>query len=451
MYKKIVICMLINIIVISFFNICFSTEEVNQSDIIEENQDIDINQGLDLHSEGAVLIETNSGKVLYDKNMNKRLYPASITKILTAILVIENCDLSENVVASSEAVNSIPSGYTLAGIKAGETFTVEQLLQVTMLRSANEAATILAEHVSGSVEEFANLMNAKAKEIGCLDSNFVNANGMHDENHYSTAYDMALIQQYCMKNEEYRRISSLTSCSLPNTELYNEEPREFKNTHAFLINEDENYYKYAISGKTGYTTPAKNCLVTSTDKNGFELTVVVLCTSGKIDGVSARYYDTMQLINYGYDNYRVSNFLGKNSAVETIEIETTERKKETLKLLLETDISVICKKDDSISKTDGEVKLNDITLPISKGDVLGTITYKINENEYISNLIAERNIEEATVAQVNFITEESNDSIVIILLGTLILIAIIVVILFIVVIKNERKIKLNYNFKKLEG
>ncbi len=445
MYKKIIICLLINMIFISFFSTCFSTEDLKINDIVEENQDTNLVQGLDLHSEGAVLIETNSGKVLYDKNMNKRLYPASITKILTAILVIENCDLSEKAIASSEAVNSIPSGYTLAGIKAGEAFTVEQLLQVTMLRSANEAATILAEHVSGSVEEFANLMNAKAKEIGCLDSHFVNANGMHDENHYSTAYDMALIQQYCMKNEEYRRISSLTSCSLPDTDLYEGEPRNFKNTHAFLIKDDENYYKYAISGKTGYTTPAKNCLVTSTDKNGFELTAVVLCSSGKIDGVSARYYDTMQLINYGYDNYRLSNFLEKNSAVETIEIETTEGKKENLKLLLESDIGVICKKDDSISKTDGEVKLNDITLPISKGDILGTITYKINGNEYISNLVADRSIEKATVAQVSFITEKSDDSIIIIMLSTLIIIAIAVVIIFIIVIKNEGKIKLNYN------
>lgn len=443
---KLIVITLINIILISYCNICLcvENEEVLENKNITESKQ---NEELELHSEGAVLIETNSGKVLYNKNMNQRLYPASITKILTTVLAIENCELSEKVTASSSAINSIPSGYTTAGIIAGETFSLEELLQVTMLRSANEAATIVAEHVSGTVEEFAKLMNQKAKEIGCLDTNFVNANGMHDENHYSTAYDMALIQQYCMKNEEYRRISKLTSCSLPSTTIYNGEPRVFKNTHGFLIEDDENYYKYTISGKTGFTTPAKNCLVTSTDRNGFELTAVVLGSVGKVDGISARYYDTMQLINYGYNNYRISSFLSKDTMVEDIEIQTAEGKKENLNLLLENDIKVVCKKSENINKKDGEIKLNDIKLPISKGDIIGTITYDISGIKYVSNLIAESEIQNtSSVVEVNLITEKSNDMLVVFILSTLIVISIFVIMLFVIVIRKERKLNLStYN------
>lgn len=437
MKTKLIVIILLNIILISLYNPYCSGVEVDKQE--------DVKNAIELNSVGAVLIENSTGKVLYDKNMNQRMYPASLTKILTTVLAIEKCDLSETVTASSFAINSIPNGYTTAGILVGETFTLEELLQVTMLRSANEAATIVAEHVSGSVEEFAKLMNEKAKEIGCLDTNFVNANGMHDENHYSTPYDMAIIQQYCMKNEDYRRISKLTSCSLPNTSMYCGELRAFKNTHGFLVKDDENYYKYATSGKTGFTTPAKNCLVTSTNKNGFELIAVVLGATGKIDGISARYSDTMKLINYGYSNYRISNFLSKDFFIEDIEIKTSDGKKENLNLVLENDINVVCSKNKSINKKDGEIKLKDIDLPISKGEIIGTITYDIEGVQYKENLISQNSIENtSSVVKVDLITEKSNDVIVVFILSTLIFVAVLVIILFIIIIRKERKLKLTF-------
>ena len=440
---KLIIIALIEMILISYCSI--NSLCVENEVFLDEIEVNDNETDIELNSAGAVLIETNTGKVLYDKNMNQRLYPASLTKILTTILAIENCDLSEQVTASGYAIDSIPSGYTTAGILEGESFTLEEVLQVTMLRSANEAATMVAEHVSGSVEEFAKLMNKKAKEIGCLDSNFVNANGMHDENHYSTPYDMAIIQQYCMKNQEYRRISKLTSCSLPNTSLYNGEPRSFKNTHGFLIEENDSYYKYAISGKTGFTTPAKNCLVTSTNKDGFELTVVVLGAAGKIDGISARYCDTMNLINYGYSNYRISNFLSKNSFVKDIDIQTSEGKREKLNLVLENDINVVCSKKQSINKDDGKIKLNDIEFPVSKGDILGKITYDIDGIQYEENLIAENSIENsASIVNVEPVSETSSNIYVVLILSILFCVAVVVIILFVIVMRKERKLKLSF-------
>ena len=170
-----------------------------------------------------------------------------------------------------------------------------------MLQSANEAANVIAEHISGSVEEFAKLMNKKAKEIGCLDSNFVNANGAHDDNHYSTAYDLAMIAKYCMENETFRRIAKLESCSLPTTEIFQEE-RFFRNTNSLMQPNSRYYYPYCNGIKTGFTTPAKNCLISSSNKDGFELISVVLHAESTEDGSSARYIDTINLFEYGYKN-----------------------------------------------------------------------------------------------------------------------------------------------------
>lgn len=265
-------------------------------------QDVDENGNLKIYSESAILIENETGKILYEKNAYDRKYPASTTKIMTAILALENCDLNEYAVASDYAVNSVKSGYTKADIQVGESFTVEELLNVVILRSANEAATILAEHISGSVQNFSKLMNEKAKEIGCQNTNFENANGAHSDNHYSTAYDMALIARYCMKNEKFREICGKLECSLPQTDKWQEE-RKFKNTNSLMLSENKYYYPYCTGIKTGFTTPAKNCLISSAKKDDFEVIAVVLHAESTENGLSARYLDTINMFNYGYNNY----------------------------------------------------------------------------------------------------------------------------------------------------
>lgn len=176
-----------------------------------------------------------------------------------------------------------------------------------MLHSANEAATMLAEHISGSQEKFAKLMNEKAKEIGCKNTNFVNANGMHNENHYSTAYDMALIAKYCMEDERFREIVTLQECSLPSTPLWDKEERVFKNTNNLMIKDNRYYYPYCNGIKTGFTTPAKNCMISSANKDGFELIAVVLHAEATDENLSARYLDTINLFNYGFNNFNLES------------------------------------------------------------------------------------------------------------------------------------------------
>lgn len=303
--KKIITKILVILIIMQLILLNYSWAEEIQND---EN-------GMQIYSESAILIEEKTGKILYEKGMHDRKYPASTTKILTAILAIENCSLSERATASYEAVNSIKSGYTKADIQPGESFTVEELLNVLILQSANEAANVLAEHISGSVSEFSNLMNKKAREIGCTDSNFVNANGEHNENHYSSAYDLAMIARYCMQNETFRKLVKTMECSLPHTEFWSDEQveehgeRNFKNTNNLLIKDSKYYYPYAIGIKAGFTTPAKNCLISGSNKNGFETIAVVLHAETTEDGLSARYIDTINLFEYGYNNYNLNDIL----------------------------------------------------------------------------------------------------------------------------------------------
>ena len=332
-FKRILsIFLLITMICINFKS--FASEEytiVLNTKPNEEIKEIPAEETQNIYSESAILLDQETGKILYEKNIYDRKYPASTTKILTAIIALEKCDLDEVATASTQAVETVKAGYTHANIKAGESFTIGQLLDVMMIVSANEAASIIAEHISGSVSEFAKLMNEKAKEIGCLDSNFVNANGIHDDNHYSTAYDMAIIARYCMQNEKYRELISKKECSLPESDIYkaalieeaeqeNEKnknkkkykpinieelsfERNFKNTNSLLKEDSIYYYPYCIGGKTGFTTPAKNCLISSSNKDGFELVSVILHAESTEDGLSARYTDTIKLFEYGYHNF----------------------------------------------------------------------------------------------------------------------------------------------------
>ena len=328
--NKIVFSFAIIILMLQCFAkiICNATEDKSQrvvlndfSEIGENLEPVQDNENLlNIYSESAILIESKTGKILYDKDIYSRKYPASTTKILTAIIAIEECDLEEKARASHEAIFSIKSGYSIANIREGEEFTIRELLNVLIMQSANEAANVIAEHISGSVDEFAKLMNKKAKEIGCLDSNFVNANGAHNDNHYTTAYDLALIAKYCMQNEIFKEIVCMQECKLPSTEIFEEE-RCFRNTNSLMQSNSRYYYPYCNGIKTGYTTPAKNCLISSSTKNGFELISVILHAESTEDGLSARYVDTINLFEYGYNNFNKEDIWTEYDINKTLEKE----------------------------------------------------------------------------------------------------------------------------------
>ncbi len=357
-----------------------------------------------LTSEAVLIMETSTGKVVYEKNGYQKKYPASTTKMLTAILALENCNLDEKATASKFAITSIPSGYTTANIQIGEELSVKDLLYALMLKSANESAVILAEHISGSQEAFADLMNKKAKEIGCQNTHFVNPHGVHDKDHYSTAYDLALIAKYCMQNETFREIVKETSYTLPATSVYPSKNRTFSNTNNLLIYDNRNradnyYYKYATGIKTGYTSAAKNCLVSSAEKNGIEYICVVLGASKFYKSgaqQSGRYIDTISLFNYAFNNFSFRKLYSANSVVQTVQIENGTKDTKNLELLISDDVNTFVSIDNKDSNLEPQIVLNEnLVAPISKGDVVGSITYDVEGLRYTTDLIAGNDVIEA--------------------------------------------------------
>ena len=347
-----------------------------------------------IYSSGAVLLESSTGKMLYGKNENEKLYPASTTKILTAILAIENCNLSDKITASNTAITAIPSGYSNAAIQPGETLTVQELLELFLVHSANEVGYILAEHISENVENFATLMNKKASELGCKNTHFTNPSGLHDTKHYTTAYDMALIARYCMKNETFRTIVSETSCTIKATDKYQE--RYFKNTNDLINPSSKYYYKYAIGIKTGFTSQAKNCLISASKKDGLELIAVALGAEATEDGRSGRYMDSINLFEYGFSNYKKQQIANANNVIDEITIENATKDTKNLSLLLKDNITALTPTNLDLKKLNYSIDLNDnISAPIAEGDKLGKITYNIDGLTYSSDLIASHSVEES--------------------------------------------------------
>lgn len=348
------------------------------------NAENSIESAVSLNSEAAILIENESGNILYEKNSSERLYPASTTKIMTAILAIENCDLNETAEVSQGAVDSVPSGYTNAGLIPGEEFTVEELLYALMIASANEAANVLAEHISGSVEEFAVLMNEKAKELGCENTNFVNANGMHNENHYTTAQDLCTIAEYCFENETFREIIQTVNYTVPATELHSAEDRILTNTDALINPNSQYYYEYALGGKTGFTSQAGNCLVCFAEKDGIYLTAVLLNASSSVN----RFSDARNLLSFGYDNFSNQVLVPKDTAIETLEISNGEEGANTVQIVTGEEITDYVQNNFE-NNLSYEITLNEnISAPVYLGSTLGEITYTLDNKTYTVPLVA---------------------------------------------------------------
>lgn len=246
----------------------------------------------EIAAEGAVLYDVTHDRFLFEKNADEKFYPASITKILTALLVLEHANMDETVTYSKNAVTRLESGAVTLGLVEGDKVSVKDSLYGLMLRSANEAANGLAEHVGGSLYGFADMMNAKAKELGCTGSHFVNPNGLNDSDHYTTARDMAKIAKAAFANEAFCKITSTTSYQFPATKKA--DARTVTMGHKMLYESDSRYYDGIVGGKTGYTSLAGNTLVTCAERDGVRMIAVILKSR------STHYADTKALLDYGY-------------------------------------------------------------------------------------------------------------------------------------------------------
>ena len=266
---------------------------------IQSNDTANWPQGPAVWAESAVVMDLDSGTFLYSKNMDVAKYPASITKILTTLIAIEHSRPSEKVTFSENAVYGIEQGSSNIGIRLGENLTMEDCLYGMMLESANEVCVAVAEHISGSVDAFVELMNQKAASLGCTNTHFTNPNGLPDENHYTTAHDMALIMREGLKNKKFRKIIGATDYVIEPTNK-NSESRVLHTHHPMLAPESGYYYKGCIGGKTGYTSAAGNTLVTAARRNGTTYITVTM----KAADLAIASSDSTAMFNYGYQNFQ---------------------------------------------------------------------------------------------------------------------------------------------------
>lgn len=330
---------------------------------------------LDVAAEAGVVIDARSGAVLYGKNMHLPYYPASITKIMTALVVIENCNLDDIVTFSHDAVYGVESGSSSAGLDVGDQMTVRDCLYAMLLKSANEVANALAEHTAGSVKAFASMMNQKAKSLGCTDTHFNNPSGLNDPRHYTSAYDMALIAQAAFQNETFVTIDSSLYYDLPVTKRNPEGFRVYPG-HRMMKKNTAQYYPGIIGGKTGYTMSAGNTLVTCAERDGMKLIAVIL------NGHQTHYTDTKAMLDFGFSNFRSLNIADMDTTYATIGNDMT------IAGLPTTDLSVLRMQDNCRVTLPNSADISDAQSSISyelpdtaPAHAIARITYQYNDRQ----------------------------------------------------------------------
>jgi len=337
-------------------------------------------QELDLVGESAILIDRDTGQVLYEKNPHKQLFPASTTKIMTGILAIEKGNLSDTVTIDEEVIKEVDGSHI--ALEPGEQLTLEELLNALLIESANDAAVAIAIHISGTVENFVELMNEKARDLGALNTHFTNPNGLPSNEHVTTAYDLSLMAKYAMKNKVFKDIVKNYTYTIPITNKKDEERCLFSSNRLLYsnkkieINEKVIPIKYdGVDGvKSGYTGAAKQCLVSSATKNNQRLIAVVLKSEGRYI-----YTDSHKLLNYGFDNFEKATISFENEFIDNIPI-----KKGTTPfvagILKDGFITNVPKgKENRVQKK--ITIFEDNTVPIKQGDSLGKIEYYLNDKK----------------------------------------------------------------------
>jgi len=280
--------------------------ELRKSLPIQSNEIENWPTGPEIGAEAAILMEANTGTILYAKNINEKLYPASTTKILTCLIAAEQASLNDVITMSADAVFSVPIDGSKIYLDVGDQITMDQALQAILIASANDAANGVAEFIGGSLDGFADIMNEKAAELGCTNSHFVNSNGLHDENHYTTAYDLATIGRAFFNNELLCKYSSTKRLHLEPTDT---QPKDIiENSKNKLYEGREYEYEYLIGSKTGYTDLSRQTLVSCAEKNGMKLICVILKEESPY-----QYEDTINLFDYGFGNFQVVNIAESDS------------------------------------------------------------------------------------------------------------------------------------------
>ena len=345
--------------------------------------------GLAKNSETAILIEASTGKILFEKEKDKKMAPASMTKIMTMLLAMEaiengKLNLDDDVLISKRAQSM---GGTQIYVEAGSNVKVHDLLKGIGIASANDAAVATAEKIGGTVENFVNMMNERARVLGCKNTTFKNPHGLDEEGHLTTAYDMALMARELVKHELAVKISSTF-----------EEYITVSGENHWLVNTNKlvKFYKGIDGLKTGYTDKAGYCLTATMNKNNMRLISVVMKSNTKDNRSS----DTIGMMEYGYSMYGSETILNKKDYSGTINIKGSENR--NYKYYLDNDVKIIVDKDRKDIKYTTEVKLNDVKAPIEKGSKVGELILKYDNNTYTYDLVIHDEVKKATFLKIFF-------------------------------------------------
>ena len=320
----------------------------------------------------AILADGDTGLVLYEKNADEKVYPASTTKIVTAILALENEHENVMITASEQAVNSIDYDSSKVDLKAGEQMSYSDLLYALIVASANDAANVLAEHIAGSVDEFVELMNGKVKEIGAENTHFTNVHGLHDENHYTTPADIVKIARYAMNVPGFAEIAATDKYTIPPTNM-TENERIIKNTNMLINSTSKYYYEPAVGIKTGHTSKAGYCLVSAAKKDGKYLIAAVFGDKETETDVYS-FVDSRKLLSYGINDLKKYKIAAKGDIVGETPIKKSYADKAILQTASEVDVILPEGSDKSLIETKMVLR-EKLKAPIKAGDVLGYAEY----------------------------------------------------------------------------
>ncbi|HZK01337.1 MAG TPA: D-alanyl-D-alanine carboxypeptidase family protein [Anaerovoracaceae bacterium] len=393
-----------------------------------------------LTGKSAILIDATTGKVLFEMNSHDQHYPASTTKIMTAILTLENLDLSDKVEIDEETPFTEGSRIYLL---EGEDVTVEEVMYGMMLESANDAAVALAKNISGTVEKFAQLMNEKAVQLGALNTNFVNPNGLHEDDHLTTAYDLAMIAKYAMTNEIFREYVSTYQYTMDATNLqdtryfYNTNRMLYDNIHKVTVNNEIRGCKYdGITGiKTGYTGKAGGCMVAGARRGTTELIAVSLATTEM-----GRFQDCIALLDFGFDNYKTVNALKQGEEFGMIPVSRGSVK--NVRVILPEEVNATLPAEASASLLRTEVNLLDsIEAPVLPGQKAGIIKLYAGEEligEY--DAVAADRVERGGLLSIAGISDEAADKMISFSLISITLLLLLLV-LYVLIKRRQMKIR----------
>lgn len=397
-------------------------------------------EDLGLFCTHAVLLDANHGEVLYDMKANERAYPASITKIMTALLVLEAIEygqltLDTPVAAGETRMQGVTQSYVNANLKLGEVLTVEELLYLTLIPSYADACNVLAVAVDGTIEDFVDHMNRKAAELGCQNTHFTNPVGIHNDNHYSTAYDLALMMKACLEYDTYLEISKVPKYTLHATDM--SESREMYNTNALVSTWRYSGYIYdkCIAGKTGNTDEAGRCLAAAAE-DGDEVLISVLLGSGPMEVPGdtelrqGQFRESKRLLEYGFNNFQRVTITKDSQPVEKVKV-TMSRQADEVNVKPQGSITKTLPKSMDLDDIESRITLfaDEVEAPVEAGQVMGTMTLYYGDEVYGTlDLVAVTSVErsELLYKKQQFFTFFQNEGVRIILAVVLFLAGILV-------------------------